>query len=274
MSVSQADAQFVREVVERRSAIHLDACKDYLIETRLERLATDRGFGTVAALVQQARQLGQGALHVQIVEAITTHETLFFRDVHPFEALRATILPALIEARRQRRELTLWSAACSSGQEAYSLAMLVLEHFPEVQGWPVRILATDLSAAVLEQAKRARFTQLEVNRGLPAALLVKYFRRQGAHWTPSDAVRRLVEFRQLNLIDDTWALPASPDVVMLRNVLIYFETEAKQRILERVRQVMAADGSLLLGSAETVFGLSPGWTQKHANRAVYYQVLR
>ncbi len=272
MSVSEAAAAYVRDIVRQRSAIALDATKDYLIETRLGPVAKAQGYTGIDELVARARA-GEAGLHVKIVEAITTHETSFFRDTHPFQVLTSDVLPRLVAARVTSRRLTVWSAACSSGQEIYSIAMLALERFPALASWPIHLIGTDLSEQVLARARDARFSQLEVNRGLPAALLVKYFDRAGTQWVIKDPVRELVEFRQLNLIDK---LPASlrPDIVFLRNVLIYFERESKRMILDAIRAVIAPDGVLFLGSSETTLNVADGWEPVTGGPATYYKVRR
>lgn len=271
MPVSESDAVFVRDLVRRRSAIMLDASKDYLIETRLGQLAADRGLRGIPELVARARV--DQSMQAPIIEAITTHETSFFRDFAPFEALQKDVLPRLLEARAASRQLTIWSAACSTGQEVYSIGILLREHFPQLDSWQVSLIATDISQQVLEKARAASFSQLEVNRGLPAALLLKHFERKGVHFVVRDAVRRLVTFRQVNLIDDA-SMTVRADVVFLRNVLIYFEVKTRRAILDRVRQLVASDGVLFLGSAETTLNVADGWEQVGSGRTVYYKVRR
>jgi chemotaxis protein methyltransferase CheR len=269
-SMTPNDADFVRELVYRRSAIVLDDSKAYLIESRLSQLAHETGVGTVGDVVQQARSgVAAAAAQTRIIEAITTHETSFFRDVLPFEALKSAILPALKQAITVR-PITIWSAACSTGQEPYSIAMLILDAFPELAS-RVRIIASDLSSQVLEKAKQGSFRQLEVNRGLPAAFGIKYFNRDGAAWHVKDEVKRMVSFRQLNLLDD-WAGMPVPDVVFMRYVLIYFDVATKQKILVRVGKTLARGGALLLGGTETTINIDEGWERVQAGRASYYKV--
>jgi chemotaxis protein methyltransferase CheR len=268
-NLSQGDAAYLRDLVYRRSAIQLDDSKHYLLEIRLEQLARESGFGSVTELVEKAKRSAP-ALDTQIVEAITTHETSFFRDLHPFAALRTQVLPALVAARERTRTLTIWSAACSSGQEPYSLAILILEHFPALEHWPIRIVATDLSERVLTRARSGRYLPIEVNRGLPASLLVKYFERAGAEWQVKHQVRSLVDFRKLNLLDPWSGL--RPDLVFMRNVLIYFDVPTKRALLTRVRQTLARDGALFLGGAETTFGIDDGWERVPVDKTAYYRV--
>ncbi len=268
MTLAAADFGFVKDLVYKKAAIVLESGKEYLVDVRLSGLARQEGLPSVAELIGKARQDPYG-LQVKVVEAMTTNETLFFRDVHPFDALRHEILPQLITARANVRSLTFWSAACSTGQEPYSVAMLLQEHFPQLASWRIRIIGTDLSRGALEQAKEGTYKQLEVNRGLPASHLVKYFDRQGPHWQIKSDIRRLVEFRQMNLIEP-WGEFGRPDVVFLRNVLIYFNVDTKKTLLRRVRQVLGPMGALFLGGAETTLGLSDDFERRTHGKAVYY----
>lgn len=266
MTVSAADFQFVRHLVRDQSAIALEDGKEYLVQARLGPLAQREGLGSVAELVDRVRT-GSLALRDDVVEAITTNETSFFRDVHPFDALRDTLVPELLQG--STRGLGIWSAAASTGQEAYSVAILLREHFPNAPD--AVVLASDLSRAVLERASSGRFTQLEVNRGLPARLLVRYFDRQGLHWQVKERVRRMVTFRQLNLARPLPVLPRM-DIVLLRNVLIYFDTATKAAVLREVARVLRPGGYLFLGSAETTYGLDPQWERVEIGRSVFYRL--
>ena len=270
--LTEADVVFLRELVLRRSAIVIDESKDYLIETRLEKLASDLNYANLGMLVTDVRR-DSGTITRQLIEALTTHETLFFRDVRPFDALKREILPPMIAARQASRQLTIWSAACSTGQEIFSVAMLLREQFPEVLNWPVRLYATDISGPVVERAAQGRFQQLEVNRGLPAAMLVKYFERDGVDWKIKDEVRRMVRFEQLNLLHN-WPADLRPDIVLLRNVLIYFNVTTKKEILTRVRHVLRPGGALLLGSAETTIGVDDSWERAPESLTPWYRLPR
>lgn len=269
MALSQSSVAFVRDLVYGRAAIVLEENKEYLIESRLGPLARAKQITSIDGLIALARG-GALDLQTEVVEAITTNETTFFRDLAPFEALRSKILPELLKARPSGRPLTIWSAACSTGQEPYSLAMLLLEHFPVEGRSPVRIVATDLSRPTLERARAGRYRQVEVNRGMPASLLVKYFSRQGAEWVVSPSVRAMVDFRQLNLIEP-WPSDLIPDVVFMRNVLIYFDVPTKRAILQRVRRIIARDGALFLGSAETTLGIDDAWSRVSFAVSSYYR---
>jgi chemotaxis protein methyltransferase CheR len=251
-TITASEFDYIRDLVRREAAIVLEPGKEYLAENRLHPVARQAGLDSVGALVQQLRS-GSGDLQSQVVDALTTNETSFFRDGHPWTALRDEILPDLIERRADRRTLTIWCAAASSGQEPYSLALLLQEHFAEqLDGWVVRIIATDISSTMLERCRTARYSQLEVNRGLPAAMLVRHFRRVGTQWELDPQVRSVVELRKLNLdqAQDWERLPVC-DLVLIRNVLIYFDQGTKAEILHRCADHLRPDGYLFLGSSET-----------------------
>lgn len=268
-NLSKADFDFLRALVRERSAIVLDEGKEYLVESRLAPILRSEGMKSIAELVQAVR-LRRPGLEAKIVDAMTTNETSFFRDVHPFEAFRTALLPVLVERRRTSRELNFWCAAASSGQEPYSFAMVVREHFPELSGWKVNFLATDISPSMIEKAKSGRYTQLEVNRGLPASYLVKYFDRHGAEFVLKQEIRNMVEFRLLNLADQ-WPMMAQMDVVFIRNVLIYFDRETKRKVLQGIRRLLRPGGYVMLGSSETTFNIDDGWASKSFGKTICYQ---
>jgi len=248
-NVSTVDFEYIRTLVRSRSAIVLEPGKEYLVHARLLPVARKQGLDDISALVEKLKR-GDASLTTEVVEAMTTNETSFFRDVHPFETLRNDIIPELLEKRALTRTLRIWSAAASTGQEAYTIAMTLREHFPQLMTWNVSILGTDLSTEVLEKAREGRYAQLEVNRGLPAPMLVKYFDRAGPAWKVKPELQRMVEFRSFNLVKP-WAPMPRMDIVFLRNVLIYFDNDTKRDVLSRARAVMAPDGYLFLGAAET-----------------------
>ena len=272
-AIDVAEFRFISELVHDRSAIVLEPGKEYLAEARLMPLARREGLSNVGDLVARLKRDKDSPLHRRVVEAMTTNETSFFRDQAPFAALRDVVLPALIEKRRQRRRLRIWSAAASTGQEAYSIAMVLAESFArELAGWDIRIVGTDLNAEVLERAREGSYSQLEVNRGLPAAMLVKYFERVGMSWRIGPALRERVEFRALNLAE-RW--PASLDlfdVIFMRNVLIYFDIPTKRTILGQVRRTLTPDGVLFLGAAETTLQLDDHFERIKVERAGCYAV--
>ena len=271
MSICHADFDLVRGLVEREAAIVLGDEKRYLVEARMEALARDLALAP-AALFDRVRATADGELRQRVVEAMTTNETWFFRDHHPFDALRDHVLPELIRARVGVRRLSVWSAACSSGQEPYSLAILLREHFPELADWHVSILATDIDRTVLARARDARYTDVEVRRGVPAAIATRYFVRDGEGWVLDDAIRRMVTFRPINLMEP-WADVPPMDLVLLRNVLIYFSTDTKRDILRRTRQTLRPDGRLLLGSSETTLFLDESYESVRLGPSVCYRPL-
>lgn len=263
---------YLRALIYRRSAIVLQVDKSYLIDSRLAPLAREAGLASVDELVGKIRrEPAEAPLVRRVIEAMTTNETLFFRDIHPFEALRQRILPALIQERAARRSLRIWCAAASTGQEPYSIAMTIREHFPELTSWDVKIIATDINAAVLARARAGTYRQLEVNRGLPVTMLVKYFERQGADWAIKATVKDLVTFTELNLLD-AWTCVGPQDVIFVRNVLIYFDLETKRRILGRIRGLLPRDGFLVLGGAETAHNIDDRYAPVKIGGGVYFQV--
>lgn len=262
---------YVCTTVRQRSAIELDLSKTYLIEARLAPVAKQNGFASIDELIQAVKAKRRLGLESQLVEAMTTNETSFFRDLHPFEALRKTLFPEIRAKNAAQKSLNIWSAACSTGQEIYSVAMHLQEHFPELPSWKVRLIGTDLSDEVLAKAKAAKFSQIEVNRGLPAALLVKNFQRQGLQWELRAEIRNMATFSRLNLIERWPALPCM-DIVFLRNVLIYFAPETKRMILENIRKVMAPQGVLFLGAAETTMGLDAHFERIQSDNCVFYRL--
>ena len=262
---------YVCTLVRRHSAIELDAAKAYLIEARLAPLARRHGLASAEELVGRLQAQADPILRRQAVEAMTTNETSFFRDSHPFEALRSTIIPDLMRTCAARRTIDIWSAACSTGQEAYSIAMSLRENFPELRSWKTRILGTDLSDEVLQKAGAGKFSQIEMNRGLPASLLAKYFRRDGLQWELDPEIRAMATFTKLNLIEQWPALPTM-DIVFLRNVLIYFAPNVKKMILEKVRKIMAPHAVLFLGAAETTMGLDDMFLRVQIGNSVYYRL--
>jgi chemotaxis protein methyltransferase CheR len=266
-----SDFDYVRELVRRSSAIVLEPTKEYLVEARLGPLARKEGLASIAELVAKLRGGREDGLTRKVIDAMTTNETLFFRDVHPFETLRTHLLPELLQSRAAARHLRIWSAACSTGQEPYTIAMLLREHFPELASWRIDILATDLSTEVLAKARQGIYGQIEVNRGLPAKLMVKYFTKQGVDWQIDESIRSMVEFRELNLAE-TWPSFGQFDVVFLRNVLIYFDADTKKAILGRVRRLLRPDGCLFLGAAETTMNLDESFERAQLGKGSCYRL--
>jgi len=264
---------YLRELVFGLSHNVLDPSRDYLFDTRLARLLRNHGMTRVDELVRHMRTARNPGLERAVAEAMTINETSFFRDTRPFELLRTELLPRLIEARRTTRSLRFWSAACSTGQEAYSLAMLMLEHFPMLVGWNVRIEGTDICREVVERAQTGRYHRIEINRGLPARLLVRSFDRVGEDWVIKPEVRRLCHFRQADLGAEQLPFRRATDgfdVVLLRNVMLYFSQETRRTLLASIHRLMPADGVLFLGSSEQPADLSL-WSATLAGGTCYYQ---
>jgi chemotaxis protein methyltransferase CheR len=270
--MTDQDFDAIRRLLRERSAVVLDADKRYLVETRLAPLVRQLNLGSISELVGQVRGEPDNGLPRQIVEALVTTESTFFRDHHPFEALRKVVLPDLINRRSAERRLHIWCAASSTGQEPYSVALLIREHFRMLGGWKLTLLASDLSREVLARAREGRFTQIEVNRGLPAALLVRYFEQLGTDWQLQPSVRGMVEFQEINLARPWPALPRM-DLVLLRNVMIYFDVETKKAILARLTRVLRPDGYLLLGGAETTINLHDAYRRIEPLKAGLYQLV-
>jgi chemotaxis protein methyltransferase CheR len=264
--VTPLDYEFLRKLLKERSGLDLSSDKQYLVESRLIPLARKAGLAGIPELVQKIKG-GSDPLTSEVVEAMTTNETFFFRDKIPFDHLRETVLPALIQARASRRSLRIWCAASSTGQEPYSIAMGIKE-FAALAGWRVEIVATDLSQAVLEKSKAGIFSQFEVQRGLPIQLLVKYFTQIGELWQLNADIRAMVQHRQLNLLQDFSHL-GTFDVIFCRNVLIYFDQDTKVGVFDRLARVLEPDGVLALGAAESVVGISDAFKPYPERRGLY-----
>ncbi|QWG19406.1 protein-glutamate O-methyltransferase CheR [Bradyrhizobium sediminis] len=260
------DYEFLRKMLKERSGLDLSADKQYLVESRLIPLARRTGLPGIPELVARLRG-GADRLTSDVVEAMTTNETFFFRDKIPFDHLKEAVLPALVQARASRRALRIWCAASSTGQEPYSIAMCVKE-FAGLTGWRVEIVATDLSQEVLEKSKAGIYSQFEVQRGLPIQMLVKYFKQTGELWQLNADIRGMVQHRQLNLLQDFSHL-GTFDVVFCRNVLIYFDQDTKTGIFERLARMLEPDGVLALGAAESVVGITDAFKPYPERRGLY-----
>jgi chemotaxis protein methyltransferase CheR len=262
------DYDYLRRLLKQRSGLVLSTDKQYLVESRLLPLVRKIDLPSLGELVARLKAPGAETLIAEVVEAMTTNETFFFRDKIPFEHLRDTMLPALIAARGERRQLRIWCAACSTGQEPYSLAIALKEMGAALDGWRIDILGTDLSREVIDRARAGIYSQFEVQRGLPIALLLKYFTQLGDTWQLLPELRAMVRFRSLNLLRDFSAL-GSFDIIFCRNVLIYFDTDTKIDVLHRLAGSMEPDGFLVLGAAETVIGLTERLRPYRDRRGLY-----
>jgi len=254
VAISQADFDFVAALVHRRLGIRLEPDKGYLVESRFRRIYERLGLRTVGEFVDRLRTGSPDALLTEAMESLTTNETYFFRDGTPFDVLRDKVMPRVMETKRQERSLNIWSAACATGQEPYSIAMTLREGFPQLSDWNVQIFATDVAGSVLDKARAGLFTQSEANRGLTPAMLQKYFSREEQAWRLREDIRRSVKFWPVNLCLE-WPVFPRMDVIFLRNVLIYMDEAAKRSIFARVHKLLRPDGFLFLGAAESTFNL-------------------
>jgi chemotaxis protein methyltransferase CheR len=266
--MNTADFQFLSAILKQRSGLVLTEEKAYLLESRLMPVARKFGFAGLPELVAMVREDRPEDLLCDITEAMTTNESLFFRDMKPFEQLRSLVIPQLVEKRAAQRTLRIWSAAASSGQEPYSIGILLKEMGALLEGWDIQILATDISADMLNRARAGLYTQFEVQRGLPIATLVKYFKQVGEKWRLDANIRSMVKFKEFNLLDDT-AVLGQFDIVFCRNVLIYFDQQTKSEVLSRISSVMPSDGFLYLGGAETVLGITDKFVPITGHRGMY-----
>lgn len=264
------DLKLVCDLVRARSGIDMDATKEYLVEARLGPLARKIGLASSAEVVAKLRAK-DATVERDVVDAMTTNETSFFRDGAPFEALKKQILPELIARRANERKLNIWCAASSTGQEPYTVAMILRDAFPQLCTWKLTFVASDLSRDVLAKAKAGRYSQLEISRGLPAPLLVKYFAKHGLEWELSPDIRNMIDFREVNLLE---AWPAMPqlDLVFIRNVLIYFNQDTKKKILGRIRGLMRPDGYLFLGTAESTLNVDDQFVRDDVDRSGCHRI--
>ncbi len=273
MQVTPEDLQFVAELVDQLCGVMLDETKGYLVESRLGQLAGEHGCASYRELCLRARTSGDRALQQKIINAITTQETLFFRDSSPFDALQHKVLPDLIDAvvrNRGARKLRFWSAACSTGQEPYSLAMVLRETIPDFASWNLSILATDISDAAIAQASRGCYAAHEIDRGMRASLLPKYFKSQPGGWRVNDEIRGMVSFQRRNLLQPFTEL-GTFDVIFCRNVAIYFDAARRRDLFLRLTDRLAPGGTIFVGSSESLLDLGPRFAPRSHCRATYYQ---
>ncbi|MBM3491626.1 MAG: protein-glutamate O-methyltransferase CheR [Alphaproteobacteria bacterium] len=263
-----ADFEFLQTMLRQRSGLVLTPDKTHLLESRLTPVARRHGLERLDDLVERLRAARTEELAREVTEAMTTNESSFFRDSKPFDSFRKEILPALLAARAQRKQLRIWCAAASTGQEPYTLAMILKEEQAKLAGWRTEIVATDLSTEVLEKAKAGIYSQFEVQRGLPVQMLVKYFTQTGEMWQIAAPLRAMVSYRAFNLLGDPGLLGRF-DVVFCRNVLIYFDQPTKAQVLHRIGKQLAPDGYLVLGVAETVLGVTEAFKPVAGQRGFY-----
>jgi len=270
MAIAEQDIQFLASVVSKHTGNVVSPSQAYLVESRLKPVAERAGIDNIDALVAELRRSHLSPLHQQVAEAMTINETHFFRDPDLFESIADQVVPQLIESRKSTRSLRIWCAACSSGQEPYTLAILLHSRFPQLSSWDIQITATDYSQEILAKAEAGTYSQFEVNRGLPASLLVRSFDRSDLNWVVKPEIRKRVKFRQLNLMSPLM-FQEQFDIVLLRNVLIYFDTTDKTDILTRIRRVMSPEGYLFLGGGESMVNITAPFERQLLERVVSYR---
>jgi chemotaxis protein methyltransferase CheR len=270
--MNSADFDFLRKFLYDRSGLALTPDKSYLLESRLAPIARKMKLKSLADLIAHMRVTSDEALTIQVVEAMTTNETLFFRDRWPFERFSAKVLPDMMEANKHTKRIRIWCAACSSGQEPYSLAMLIAEAGRLLDGWSVELIGTDISEEMLERCRKGWYSTFEVQRGMTPEMLKKYFTKDGEGWKISDRLRAMVKFRNFNLLDDPSAPAAGLsglDLIFCRNVLIYFDEITRKRVFAGMAKVMKPAGYLCLGGAETVIGISDAFRILPGERGLF-----
>jgi chemotaxis protein methyltransferase CheR len=266
------EQNFFSQLVYSNSGIALGQDKTYLFDNRLSEVAKAVGCPTLSDLYRRAKFNMSNDLLDRIVDAMTTNETLFFRDSAPFDALKQNLFPEIIKRKSNgNRTLRIWSAAASSGQEIYSIAMILHDSFPELSsGWNIELFATDISSQMIQRAQKGRFSQIEVNRGLPITYLIKYFRQQGSDWMIDEKLKKLVQFKKLNLTDNLLGIGPF-DLIFCRYVLIYFDLPTKQKIFKQFKKLLTSEGCLFLGSSETIFGITEEFSKVESGRAIFYK---
>ena len=270
MSLATADVEFLQGLVAKHSGNVIAPRQVHMLEQRLGPIAQNVGLSDVDQLVAELRRTRSPSLSTQVAEAVTVNETSFFRDMHVFDGLQKSILPDVVRRNAQTKQIRIWSAASSSGQEAHSTAMIIREHFPHLVGWKIEIVATDLSENMLNKSRSGEYTQLEVNRGLPVKKLVRFFDRNGSVWRAKPELRDMIQHRRLNLTQP-WPFIGQFDVVLIRNVLIYFDQATKLDILQRIRRALRPDGYLFIGSAETLIGAGVPYKREQIDATVCYR---
>lgn len=269
--LTAVDFDMLRKLVRERSGIVLGDDKRYLVEHRLLPVAERHGFKTIPELVNKLRASAWSEVHRQVVEMMTTNETYFFRDGQPFEALVQHVIPQVMKTKAAQKQLNIWCAACSTGQEPYSILMVLRDRVPALANWNIKLYATDLNVEVLNRAKAGKYTSYEVNRGLTPAYLSRFFKAEGADFVVSPDLRKMIDFQPLNLLDSWPNLPVM-DIVFVRNVLIYFDVETKRAILGKVRKTLHPDGFMFLGGAETTLNIDDNYDRVLFERSGCYRV--
>ena len=268
-----SDYQFIQTFLKKHAAISIDETKQYLVESRLQPLAKAEGLNSIEKLVTKLRFQSTRDLERKVVEAMTTNETSFYRDPNVYQAIESHLIPAIAERNRTTKQVRIWSAACSTGQEPYTLAMILDEHFAHKPGWQIEVVATDIDTMVLERAKQGVYGKLAVNRGLPAKKLIRYFSKKGTEWQVKDSLKKYITFGQMNLAQ-SWSVRGTFDLILMRNVLIYFDRDTKREILTRAQRLLTPEGSLMLGTAETTLSITDRYVRAKVGKAVVYRGTR
>ncbi|MDA8263161.1 MAG: protein-glutamate O-methyltransferase CheR [Actinomycetota bacterium] len=269
-SIAEADFAFLRDFLYQSSAMLLQENKEYLVVSRLVPVAEQFGLESLSRLVAELRKGSVSHLATRVIEAMTINETLWFRDIRPFFALRDHIVPELIQLRGPTRRMSIWSAASSTGQELYSVAMMLDSSFPSLESWSLTLLGTDINETIIRKAREGRYSTVEMNRGLPAEMLARYFTRQGGHYQLSEGIRRRTRFAAMNLAK-AWPLMPEFDIIMLRNVLIYFDPVTRSRVLEQAASRLSPGGYLILGAGEAIYNGLSALVPVVVDGATYYR---
>jgi chemotaxis protein methyltransferase CheR len=269
-TLSPEDFAFLRDLVMKEAAIVLEPGKEYLVTSRLDPVARKESLDGIPGLVRALRMPAATKLKEAVIDAMTTNETLWFRDAHPFETLQTTIMPELIQSRANSRTIDIWCAAASTGQEPYTIAMIIKDAFPQLNGWRVRILGTDISPTALEKARDGKYSQMEMGRGLPAKYMVNYFTRQGVNYQINPNIRAMIDFKLFNLAGN-WPAMGPFDLVFIRNVLIYFNQETKNQIINKAEKLVRPDGKLFLGSTESLLNISHNLERETFGKTTCYR---
>lgn len=270
MHISPEQFDFLCSLLRRKTGVVINESKRYLVVARLTPIVKKRSIPSLDTLIKRLRGGLDPSLERDVLNAMMTHETSFFRDRTPFETLRS-LIQAFIPKRKTFRQLSIWSAGCSTGQEPYSIAMIINEHFADLAAtWRIRILATDISEPILLKAKEGVFSNLETNRGLPPAMLKKYFRPLQGQWSITHSCRRLIEFRQVNL-NSHWPVMPVFDIIFLRNVMLYFDVPTRAELVTKMRSSLRPDGALFLGGAETMIGIDTGYERHLGQNCSFYR---
>ena len=271
MNISPEDFIFLQKFIKDESGIIIEQDKKYLLESRLVSIVEESKLDSFRELVSRVRASKYSEIAIKIIDAMTTNETSFFRDLNPFNSMKSHVIPEIVKKHEKEKTINIWSAACSTGQEAYSLAMLIHENFPFLLNWNLKIYASDISKRMIARGKEGCYSQLEINRGLPARMLVKYFRQNGHHWCIRDDVKKMVEFLIVNLVE-AWPSMPQMDVIFLRHVLIYFNIESRKNILNKIKKVLNPGGYLILGVGETTLNIDDEFENVQIENTIWYRL--